>query len=50
MGDLNSPSESGRKLARRTIDHAVEVCVRTCIQQWHLIAPQLENRPNGEQK
>jgi hypothetical protein len=50
MADLNSPSESGRKMARRTIDHIVEVALReVVIPQWHLIAPRLEKERHGEQ-
>jgi len=50
LADLNSPSESGRKMARRTIDHVIEVALReVVIPQWHLVAPRLERERDGEQ-
>lgn len=47
VADINSASESGRKMAHRHIDHMVEVALRHDLKIWHQIKPQLEEEAHA---
>lgn len=48
VANLDTTSESGRRLAHKYFDNVVEVCLQHCLNQWHLIDALLsEERPSA---